>query len=169
LSPTARARIFLPFQRPRDPNPQSPLTQPHPAPDAATARALLDQARQVRPHAYVPYSRFPVGAALLTADGSVVTGVNVENASYGLANCAERTAIFKAVSEGVREFRAIAVVGPQDTLACPPCGACRQVLYEFGPDLWVVMPDEGEAGYTLTTMRDLLPGGFDPDRLGAGR
>lgn len=139
--------------------------QSHPAPDAATARALLAQAREARARAYAPYSRFPVGAALLGEDGRVFTGVNVENASYGLGNCAERVAIGRAVTEGVRRFRAVAVTGPQDDVPCAPCGACRQVLHEFGPDLWVISPDAGEAGFTLTTMRDLLPGAFEPSRL----
>lgn len=130
-----------------------------------TARSLLDQARAARAHAYAPYSSFPVGAALLARDGRVFTGVNVENASYGLANCAERTAIFKAVSEGVREFSACAVIGPQDDVECAPCGACRQVLFEFGPDMVVVLAD-GE-GLKQLTVRDLLPGGFDASRLPA--
>src|SRR5688572_5475496 len=104
----------------------------------ATARGLLERAREVRAHAYAPYSRFPVGAALLAVDGRVFTGCNVENASYGLANCAERVAIGKAVSEGARRFTAIAVVGPEDDVPCAPCGACRQVLYEFGHDMAVI-------------------------------
>ena len=135
--------------------------------DAAEARALLDQAIRARENAYAPYSRFPVGAALRARDGRVFTGVNVENASYGLGNCAERVAIGKAVSEGAREFDAVAVVGPQNDLPCAPCGACRQVLYEFGPDM-VVVPPDGEGGYQLQTVRDLLPGGFDASRLTAG-
>ncbi|HEU4560466.1 MAG TPA: cytidine deaminase [Longimicrobium sp.] len=128
-----------------------------------TARSLLDQAIAARAHAYCPYSRFPVGAALLARDGRVFTGVNVENASYGLSNCAERTAIFKAVSEGVHEFTAIAVVGPQNDVECSPCGACRQVLFEFGPDMVVVLAD-GE-GLKQFTARDLLPGAFEAERL----
>ncbi|HET7321705.1 MAG TPA: cytidine deaminase, partial [Longimicrobiaceae bacterium] len=98
---------------------------------------LLERARQARTNAYVPYSHFPVGAALLAADGRVFTGVNVENASYGLSTCAERTAVAKAVSEGARDFVAIAVTGPEDDVACPPCGSCRQILHEAGPDLLV--------------------------------
>ncbi|MDB4950952.1 MAG: cytidine deaminase [Gemmatimonadetes bacterium] len=134
--------------------------------DAATARMLLDRARQARARAYAPYSRFPVGAALLAEDGEVVTGCNVENASYGLSNCAERTAIFTAVAGGRTRFSAVAVVGPQDDAPCAPCGACRQVMYEFGPDMVVVLPDSAEnGGYGVTTMRDLLPGAFVPARL----
>jgi cytidine deaminase len=128
-----------------------------------TARSLLDQAIEARAHAYAPYSRFSVGAALLARDGRVFTGVNVENASYGLSNCAERTAIFKAVSEGVREFSAIAVIGPQNDVECSPCGACRQVLFEFGPDMVVVLAD-GD-GLKQFTARGLLPGAFEAERL----
>lgn len=128
-----------------------------------TARSLLDQAIAARAHAYAPYSRFPVGAALLARDGRVFTGVNVENAAYGLGNCAERTAIFKAVSEGVRDFAAVAVVGPQDDVECAPCGACRQVLLEFGPEMVVVLADGGRV--KQLTVRDLLPGAFEAGRL----
>jgi cytidine deaminase len=133
--------------------------------DPAAARALLERAREARAHAYAPYSRFPVGAALLAADGRVFTGCNVENASYGLTNCAERVAVQKAVSEGVREFVAVAVTGPEDTMAAAPCGACRQVLSEFGPDLPVVMPALGEPGYAVESVSGLLPGAFGPARL----
>ncbi|HEX6037862.1 MAG TPA: cytidine deaminase [Longimicrobium sp.] len=133
--------------------------------DPAAARDLLDSARQARQHAYAPYSRFSVGAALLAADGRIFTGCNVENASYGLTNCAERVAIGKAVSEGAREFVAIAVTGPEDAVAAAPCGACRQVLSEFGPDLPVIMPSEAETGYVVETIGGLLPGAFGPARL----
>jgi cytidine deaminase len=133
--------------------------------DAGTARMLLDRARQARAQAYAPYSGFTVGAALLTEEGDVVTGCNVENASYGLSNCAERTALFKAVSEGRRRFAAVAVVGTRDDAPCAPCGACRQVLYEFGPDMLFVTPTDGDGGYSVTPMRELLPGAFDPARL----
>ena len=152
-----------------NPCPERKLTDPSLAAalDDAEARALLDRAREARRHAYVPYSRFPVGAALLTADGAVFSGCNVENASYGLANCAERTAVFKAVSEGHTAFRAVAVVGPEDDLPCAPCGACRQVLSEFGPEMIVVMPagpaDRG--GVAVTSVAALLPGAFGPERL----
>ena len=138
-----------------------------PSPDlpADVAGMLLARAREARANAYVPYSHFPVGAALLAESGEVFTGCNVENASFGLTNCAERVAIGKAVSEGARGFRAVAVVGPQDDAPCAPCGACRQVLYEFGPDMVVVMP-RGD-GYTATSMREVLPGAFDEGRLNA--
>ncbi|MBW3572644.1 MAG: cytidine deaminase [Gemmatimonadetes bacterium] len=137
--------------------------------DPAVARDLLARARQARANAYAPYSRFPVGAALLAADGRVFTGCNVENASYGLGNCAERVAIGKAVSEGAREFAAIAVTGPEDGTACAPCGACRQVLSEFGPDLPVVTPSGNAEGYQLTSMGQLLPGAFGPAALAASQ
>jgi cytidine deaminase len=135
-------------------------------PDAA--RALLARAIEARRHAYAPYSDFPVGAALLAHDGTVFTGCNVENASYGLCNCAERVAVGTAVAHGVRAFAAVAVVGPEDGMPCAPCGACRQVLYEFGPEMLVIAPDDGatEAGYTATPLKALLPGAFDPSRLG---
>ena len=131
--------------------------------DEATARMLLRRAIEARAQAYAPYSHFPVGAALLTDTGEVVLGCNVENASYGLANCAERTAIFKAVSDGKRRFTAVAVVGPQDDAPCAPCGACRQVLHEWGPQMLVVAPDG--PGYSVTPISALLPGAFVPSRL----
>ena len=147
------------------------MTNPteNPALDEAQAQALMESARAARGFAYVPYSRFPVGAALLADDGTVFTGCNVENASYGLTNCAERTAIFKAVSEGRTTFRAIAVVGPQDDLACAPCGACRQVLYEFGPEMVLVTPagPNDPGGVRMTTVGALLPGAFDGSDLPA--
>lgn len=131
--------------------------------DPETARALLAAARAARAHAYAPYSRFPVGAALLARDGRVFTGVNVENASYGLGNCAERVAIGTAVAAGARAFAAIAVVGPEDDVSCSPCGACRQVMHEFAPAMVVVTPD-GD-GYRTHVVDDLLPGAFVAARL----
>lgn len=101
-----------------------------------TSRELMAEAEKARKSSYSPYSRFAVGAALLTKSGKVVHGCNVENSSFGLACCAERTAVFKAVSEGEREFVAIAVTAGARRGAAP-CGACRQVLHEFAPDLWV--------------------------------
>jgi cytidine deaminase len=135
--------------------------------DPATARTLLKAARAAREHAYAPYSNVKVGAALMARDGRVFTGVNVENASYGLANCAERVAIGKAVSEGARDFVAIAVVGPDDDQACPPCGACRQVLHEFGADLLVVTASGEEV--TCRSAGELLPGAFDAAEFVARR
>jgi cytidine deaminase len=133
--------------------------------DPAVARDLLRRAREARAHAYAPYSRFQVGAALLADDGRIFAGCNVENASYGLGNCAERVAIGTAVSQGARSFVAIAVTGPENATACAPCGACRQVLSEFGPELPVIMPAGGPDGYTVQTIGELLPGAFGPARL----
>ena len=123
------------------------------------ASDLVAAAREARRHAVAPYSSFQVGAALETADGSVVTGCNVENASYGLTICAERVAMFKALSEGHRAFRRIAIVA--DTEApTPPCGACRQILWEFGGDLEVTLANlTRETGHHR--LADLLPLPFD--------
>jgi cytidine deaminase len=125
----------------------------------ADASRLLDAARAVRLHAHAPYSHFQVGAALETPEGGVVTGCNVENATYGLTICAERVAIFKAISEGLRRFTRIAIVA--DTAApTPPCGACRQILWELGGDLEVLLGNlTSETG--RYRMRDLLPMPFD--------
>lgn len=102
-----------------------------------TPAKLMAEAEKARRFSYSPYSHFAVGAALLTKGGKVVLGCNVESASYGLACCAERTAVFKAVSEGESEFEAIAVTAGKSSRGAAPCGACRQVMYEFAPDLWV--------------------------------
>lgn len=125
--------------------------------DRAIAAGLLERARAAAAFAYAPFSRFPVGAAVLAADGRVFTGANVENSSYGLTVCAERVAVFKAVSEGVRSLRAVAV-SCTEAAGCTPCGACRQVLFEFGPEMTMVVDaTEGPSLYLLT---DLLPHGF---------
>ena len=117
--------------------------------------ALLSAAREVREHAYAPYSKFPVGAALRTKDGMVFTGCNVENLSFGLTICAERNAVFAAVAAGEKQFDAIAIVADSKE-PVTPCGACRQVLAEFGLDLEVCSSNlEGET-YT-STLRELLP------------
>ncbi len=133
--------------------------------DRPTDLDLVSLARQAREQAYTPYSHFPVGAALLGRSGQVFTGCNVENASYPLCICAERTALFKAVSEGERDFKAIAVVTATGAM---PCGACRQVLREFGGpegDLRVIVADlEGNA--RTFTIAELLPEGFTPEQLG---
>jgi cytidine deaminase len=127
-------------------------------------RALVAAAREAREHAVADYSRFKVGAALETADGTIVTGCNVENATYGLTVCAERVAMFKALSEGHRRFRRVAVVA--DTEApTPPCGPCRQILWEFGGDLEVVLANlQKETG--RHALSDLLPLPFDARLLG---
>jgi cytidine deaminase len=120
---------------------------------------LIDAARRARENAVAHFSGFKVGAALETADGQIITGCNVENATYGLTVCAERVAMFKALSEGHRQFRRIAVVA--DTEApTPPCGACRQILWEFGGDLEVVLADLAEQKGTHR-LKDLLPLPFD--------
>jgi cytidine deaminase len=136
-----------------------------PPPDGPELTSLLQAAREARAGAYAPYSRFPVGAAILTESGEVFTGCNVENASYGLALCAERVAVGKAVSEGSRRFRAIAVLGPQDDRPCYPCGSCRQVLFEFAPDLLVITAGSEQGGQELTPLRELLPRAFLRDTL----
>jgi cytidine deaminase len=120
---------------------------------------LVRAARSARRHAHAVYSNFKVGAAVETADGTIVTGCNVENATYGLTICAERVAMFKAISEGHRRFRRVAVVA--DTQApTPPCGACRQILWEFGGDLEVILANlKRETG--RHRLKDLLPLPFD--------
>ena len=120
---------------------------------------LLSAARDARDRAYAPYSNFRVGAALDTGDGNVIVGSNVENASYGLSMCAERAAIFAAVSAGFRDFAAIAVAGPDGALTSP-CGACRQVLAEFNPSMSVVFTAPG--GTVSTSVAELLPHSFQP-------
>jgi cytidine deaminase len=125
---------------------------------AMTPRRLMEEARRARRHAHAPYSRFPVGAALLTASGRVFHGCNVENASYGLTTCAERTAVFTAVSEGERDFVAIAVTA-REGQGAPPCGSCRQVLHEFAPGMWVYWRNAG--GRILRRkLKALLPAAF---------
>jgi len=128
-----------------------------------TDQELIRLATEVREQAYVPYSKFKVGAALLGTDGRAFSGANVENASYGLTICAERAALVKAVSEGARSFTTIAVV---TDLADPasPCGACRQVLSEFAPDLRVIMANT-EGMVVATTIAELLPMAFTPQKL----
>jgi cytidine deaminase len=118
---------------------------------------LIREANQVRSKAYAPYSNYHVGAALLTKRGQIFTGVNVENAAYPDSICAERSAIFSAVSAGVREFEAIAVATRNGGA---PCGSCRQVLAEFGLDIEVLLADEGENLLQQSTVRELLPGAF---------
>ncbi len=137
--------------------------------DAPTAARLLEAARQATQAAYAPYSDFPVGAALLTDSGQVITGVNVENASYGLTVCAERTAVCAAVAQGHRRFRAVAVFASRRPHgAVTPCGACRQVLFEFmDPQAAVVLADAGSGAPRLLTMADLLPAGFGSDADGS--
>ncbi|WP_078552783.1 cytidine deaminase [Bacillus alkalicellulosilyticus] len=125
---------------------------------------LLEEAKKARKRAYVPYSKFKVGAALLTKDGDVFHGCNIENASYGLTNCAERTAIFKAISEGENEFQAIAVIADSPR-PVPPCGACRQVLVEFCPPTMKVILSNLEGIRKEITVSELLPGAFTSEDM----
>ena len=128
---------------------------------SVTDETLLTMARQAMTRSYSPYSHYAVGAALLCADGRVFQGCNIENASFGMTICAERTALAKAVSEGAREFTAIAIAAK--TAAPWPCGACRQVLNEFAPELRVLVTWDG--GTEQAMLADLLPKGFDPTQL----
>jgi cytidine deaminase len=130
---------------------------------APDLRDLARLARGARRRAHAPFSRFKVGAALRARSGEIVTGCNVENASYGLTLCAERVAVFKAVSEGIRGFDAVAVVAASPKLT-PPCGSCRQILWEFCGDLWVHMSDlKGRA--RVMRLSELLPFPFDSRHL----
>ena len=126
-------------------------------------QALIDLAIEARQHAYAPYSDYRVGAALRTKTGRVFAGVNVENAAYPTSICAERTAVFKAVSEGEREFEIIAVVTDNGG---SPCGSCRQVLSEFGLDTQVILADGQGKVVKETTVGELLPDAFQPHHLG---
>ncbi|MDD6051518.1 MAG: cytidine deaminase [Clostridiales bacterium] len=122
---------------------------------------LLSLAREAMKRSYSPYSKYPVGAALLCADGRIFQGCNIENAAFGLTNCAERTAMFKAISEGATEFTAIAIAAKGS--APWPCGACRQVLNEFAPGIRVLITWDG--GQDEMRLDDLLPHGFGPKSL----
>ena len=122
-------------------------------------KSLIRAAMEARTFSYAPFSNFHVGAALLTKDGEVYTGCNIENSAYSPTLCAERCAIAKAVSEGKREFLAIAVVGPEDGYTTP-CGVCRQVLYEFCDESLVILCGGTEENYMETTLGELLPKGF---------
>ena len=123
-----------------------------------TDEELLQRARDAMKHAYVPYSHYRVGASLLAADGRVFDGCNVENASYGLTNCAERTALFKAVSEGATQFTTLTIAA--EGFPPWPCGACRQVLSEFCANLRVLVTHDGKV--EQSTLQELLPHSFSP-------
>lgn len=123
---------------------------------------LVEKAARARAMAYAPYSHYAVGAALLTASGKVYEGVNIENAAYPVTICAERVAIFKAVSEGEKEFSAVAVVTRNGGM---PCGSCRQVMAEFAPDLLVIVADESGHITAEAPLAVLLPGMFRPSDL----
>ena len=130
---------------------------------------LIDTAVEQLFYSYAPYSHFRVGAALLGADGSIYTGCNIENAAYTPTNCAERTAFFKAVSEGVREFSALCVVSGKDgvlTEYAPPCGVCRQVMMEFcDPETFQIILATGREDYRIFKLKELIPMGFGPGNL----
>ena len=130
---------------------------------------LIRIAEEQMSHAYAPYSHFQVGAALLTAGGKVYAGCNIENAAYTPTNCAERTAFFKAVSEGVKEFDAICIVGGKNgvlTEYAPPCGVCRQVMMEFcDPEEFQIILATDVEHYDTYTLKELLPLGFGPGNL----
>jgi cytidine deaminase len=133
-------------------------------------KKLIDIATEQLKFSYAPYSNFCVGAALLTDDGSIYVGCNIENAAYSPTNCAERTAFFKAVSEGEREFRAICIVGGKNgipTSYAAPCGVCRQVMEEFcNPDNFEIILATDHENYKIFTLSELLPQGFGPAALG---
>ena len=137
--------------------------------DETKTLELLAKAKEMLAFSYTPYSRFKVGAGLLCDDGTVYGGCNIENAAYGPTNCAERTAIFKAVSEGRKKFKAIAIVGGPDGMIkdfCPPCGVCRQVMMEFcNPKDFVIILQNAEGTIKEYTLEELLPLGFGPDNL----
>ena len=140
-----------------------PLMQPQ-------IQDLITAAIAAKKKSYSPYSHYQVGAALLTGDGQIVTGCNIENAAYGPTNCAERTAFFKAVSEGIREFRAIAIVGSPEgdelTQYAYPFGVCRQVMMEFcDPEEFQIVVAKSQEDYKIMTLQALLPEGFGPENL----
>ena len=130
---------------------------------------LIKQALEARKKSYSPYSHFQVGAAILTEDGEVYTGCNIENAAFSPTNCAERTALFKAVSEGKRKFVKIAIVGGREGEVvdyCPPCGVCRQVIREFvNPKQFQIILAKSETQYKEYTLSQLLPEDFGPDNI----
>ena len=130
---------------------------------------LIETAIEQLKYSYTPYSGFKVGAALLAKNGTVYTGCNIENAAYTPTNCAERTAFFKAVSEGVKEFDAICIVGGKDgvlTEYAPPCGVCRQVMMEFcNPDEFEIVLGNSAGDIKVIKLKDMLPMGFGPENL----
>lgn len=137
--------------------------------DRKLTEEMIDLAIEQLAYSYTPYSHFKVGAALLTRDGKLYTGCNIENAAYTPTNCAERTAFFKAVSEGEREFQAICIVGGKDgvlTEYAAPCGVCRQVMMEFcNPETFQIILATGREQYEIFTLKELLPLGFGPANL----
>ena len=140
----------------------SKITQSDQSSPAGQWDDLLAEAIEAREFAYAPYSNYKVGAALLTSAGRIYRGCNIENAAYSPSTCAERTAIFKAITEGVREFEAIAVVTSDGGA---PCGVCRQVMREFAPNLTVIIGDLA-GNYQVYRLPELLPDSFGPENLG---
>lgn len=132
-------------------------------------RKLIEQAKEAMKNAYAPYSGYKVGAALLSAGGKIYLGCNVENAAYSPTNCAERTAFFKAVSDGERQFKAIAIAGGREGTirgAFPPCGVCRQVMQEFcDPETFKIIVAKQNDEYDVYTLGELLPYGFGRNNL----
>lgn len=138
--------------------------------DEKTIQELITAAIEARKKSYSPYSHYQVGAALLSGDGQIIKGCNIENAAYTPTNCAERTAFFKAVSDGIRDFQAIAIVGSPEgdelTQYAYPCGVCRQVMMEFcRPSEFQIIVAKSEEDYRVMTLQELLPEGFGPDNL----
>ncbi|ETT77923.1 cytidine deaminase [Bacillus mycoides] len=127
-------------------------------------KKYIEEANKMLSKAYIPYSKFPVGAALVTKEGKIYTGCNIENASYGLCNCAERTAIFKAVSEGERDFSYLVITGETDG-PISPCGACRQVIAEFCDSKMPVLLTNVKGDEKEVTVEQLLPGAFSIEDL----
>ena len=121
------------------------------------AEDLMKKATEAAENAYAPYSRFRVGAALEMGDGTVITGVNVENRSYGLSNCAERTAIFTAINQGKKDILSISIAGPDAWEPLPPCGACRQVISEFCSSDTPIYYDDGKGGFISSSVGELYP------------
>ena len=135
-----------------------------------TNAELILEAKKARERSYAPYSRYKVGAALLTKSGKVYHGCNIENAAYGPTNCAERTAFFKAIYDGERSFEKIAIVGAMEGKeandTCAPCGVCRQVMMEFcDPESFQIVLADGEEKHMVFTLKELLPYGFGPANL----
>lgn len=139
-------------------------------PDDIPVNTLIEKAFDMLRFSYTPYSHWKVGAGLLSADGKVWGGCNIENAAYTPTNCAERTAFFKAVSEGERKFKAIAVVGGHEGDVqdyCAPCGVCRQVMMEFcNPETFYIILPKSRTEYKVYTLAEMLPEGFGPGNLG---
>lgn len=136
---------------------------------SVSEKELIEKALRAREFSYSPYSSYQVGAALLSADGKIYTGCNIENAAYGPTNCAERTAFFKAVSEGVLNFKKIAIVGSpkgEVTQYAFPCGVCRQVMMEFcNPEEFQIIVAKGTEDYKIFYLKELMPEGFGPGNL----